>query len=90
MKQTAIGIILGILIVTTLSVTVNQAKSSRSFGGHPDTGIHLIVPAKPTATVYVKGTDEMYKYIKKGYQVQQALDCGAYTPMNHYFLMVKY
>lgn len=89
MKQTAIGIIIGILIVTTLSVTVNQAKSSRFFGGNPDTGIHLIVPAKPISTVYVMGEDQMKLYIKKGYQVQEIVGTDN-NRWYHYFLMVKY
>jgi hypothetical protein len=47
------------------------------------------VPAKPIATVYVRGTDEMYKYIKKGYQVQDVVG-GDNNQWDHSFLMVKY
>ena len=53
-------------------------------------GAMLSVPAMPIATVYVRGTDDMYKYIKKGYQVQDVEVAGNTNPWEHMFLMVKY
>ncbi len=48
------------------------------------------VESQPIATVYVKGVDNMYKYLKKGYQVQDVVDSGSANELNHSFLMVKY
>ena len=80
-------ILAGVLFVT-LSMTISDANKDKRFGRYKPYVI-LTVPAKPIATVYVRGTDEMYKYIKKGYQVQDVVG-GDYNQWDHSFLMVKY
>ena len=81
-------LIAGFAIFVTMSMTITDASNDARING--PTGIVLSVPAKPIATVYVTGTDAMYKYIKKGYQVQAVTDLGWKNAENHMFLMVKY
>lgn len=89
MKRENLGyLIAGFAIFMTMSMTINDAEDDFRF--RAANGIMLTVPAKPIATVYVTGTDAMYKYIKKGYQVQSVIDGGWKTVENHMFLMVKY
>jgi len=88
MKKENLGyLIAGFAIFVTMSMTINDAE--KDFRFRATNGIILSVPAKPIATVYVRGTDEMYKYIKKGYQVQDVVG-GDYNQWDHSFLMVKY
>lgn len=88
MKKENLGyLIAGFAIFMTMSMTISQASNDARING--PNGIVLSVPAKPIATVYVRGTDEMYKYIKKGYQVQDVVG-GDYNTWHHSFLMVKY
>jgi|LakMenEpi03Aug12_release.lakeMendotaPanAssembly.Ray.scaffolds.fasta_scaffold2299643_1 hypothetical protein len=87
-KENAVYLIAGFAIFMTMSMTISQASNDSRF--RATNGIVLSVPAKPTATVYVRGTDDMYKYIKKGYQVQ-AVEAGGNSSIDyHMFLMVKY
>ena len=79
---------LGILLTVVSSMTVTSASNDRRFGGY--NGITLTVPAKPTSTVYVMGKDQMYVYLKRGYQVQQVVGDPTHSDGYHYFLMVKY
>ena len=81
-------LIAGFAIFLTMSMTINDASKDSRF--RATNGVMLVVPAKPIATVYVTGTDAMYKYIKKGYQVQSVTDGGWKMVENHMFLMVKY
>ena len=81
-------LIAGFAIFVTMSMTITDASNDARING--PNGIVLSVPAKPIATVYVTGTDAMYKYIKKGYQVQAVTDLGWKNAENHMFLMVKY
>ena len=81
-------LIAGIAIFITMSMTISQASRDNRFKA--TNGVMLTVPAKPIATVYVTGTDAMYKYIKKGYQVQAIAYGGWKNAENHMFLMVKY
>ena len=81
-------LIAGFAIFITMSMTISQASRDNRFKA--TNGVMLTVPAKPIATVYVTGTDAMYKYIKKGYQVQAVTDLGWKNAENHMFLMVKY
>jgi len=74
-------------IFVMMSMTITDASKDKRF--RVDNGVILSVPAKPIATVYVRGTDEMYRYIKKGYQVQDVVG-GDYNQWDHSFLMVKY
>ena len=88
MKRENIGYLLaGFAIFVTMSMTIFDAQGDARINGA--NGIVLSIPAKPTATVYVRGTDEMYKYIKKGYQVQDVVG-GDNNQWHHSFLMVKY
>jgi hypothetical protein len=82
------GMILAGVLFATLSMTISDARKDKRFGGYGATVI-LTVPAKPAYTVYVLGTDDMYKYIKKGYQVQEVVGTDNNTD-DHRFLMVKY
>lgn len=89
MKRENLGyLIAGFAIFITMSMTISQAERDSRF--RATNGVILAVPAKPRATVYVTGTDAMYKYIKKGYQVQAVADCGWKGAYDHMFLMVKY
>lgn len=88
MKKENLGyLIAGFAIFITMSMTIFDAQSDGRINGA--NGIVLSIPAKPTATVYVRGIDEMYKYIKKGYQVQDVVG-GDNNQWDHSFLMVKY
>ena len=87
-RENASYLIAGIAIFITMSMTISQASRDNRFKA--TNGVMLVVPAKPRATVYVSGIDAMYKYIKKGYQVQLVTDGGWKTPEYHMFLMVKY
>lgn len=87
-RENVAYLIAGFAIFITMSMTISQASNDARING--PNGIVLSVPAKPTATVYVRGTDDMYKYIKKGYQVQ-AVEAGGNSSIEyHSFLMVKY
>jgi hypothetical protein len=92
MRKTILGITIGIamfsVLLFTMSMTISDARKDKRFGGY---GPHVIltVPAKPLHTLYVLGTDDMYKYIKKGYQVQEVVGTDNNTDA-HRFLMVKY
>jgi hypothetical protein len=88
MKKENIGYLLvGFAFFVMMSMTITDASKDTRFRG--TNGVILSVPAKPIATVYVRGTDEMYKYIKKGYQVQDVVG-GDNNQWHHSFLMVKY
>ena len=87
-RENASYLIAGIAIFITMSMTISQAERDNRFKA--TNGVMLVVPAKPIATMYVTGTVEMYKYIKKGYQVQAVADGGWKTAEYHMFLMVKY
>ena len=80
-------LIAGFAFFVMMSMTITDASKDKRF--RVDNGVILSVPAKPIATLYVQGTDEMYKYIKKGYQVQDVVG-GDYNQWDHSFLMVKY
>lgn len=88
MKKIILGTVIGITILATLSMTIDQARVTNRISG--SAGVHLNVPAKPAATAYVMGTEKMYQYIKKGYQVQQVVGDPSHAATYHYFLMVKY
>lgn len=89
MKRENLGyLIAGFAFFVMMSMTISEARVDPRFKA--STGVILAVPAKPITTVYVKGTDEMYKYIKKGYQVQAVTDGGGGNEWYHSFLMVKY
>ena len=78
---------LGIGLFMTLSLTLNQGKHDSRIGG--SSGVVLMVPAKPSSTVFVQGVYKMNQYLQKGYQVQEAV--GTTTQSQYqYFLMVKY
>ena len=87
-KENIVHLIAGFAFFVLISMTISDVKHDKRFGGY--SGVILTVPAKPIATVYVRGTDAMYKYIKKGYQVQEVVDCGGANEWHHMFLMVKY
>ena len=87
-KENLSYLIAGFAIFMTMSMTINDAENDFRF--RAANGIMLTVPAKPIATVYVRGTDAMYKYIKRGYQVQAVTDGGHSNDLYHSFLMVKY
>ena len=87
-RENASYLIAGFAIFMTMSMTISEAERDNRFKS--TNGVMLVVPAKPRATVYVTGTDAMYKLIKKGYQVQAVTDGGRITDCYHSFLMVKY
>ena len=87
-RENVAYLIAGFAIFITMSMTISEASRDNRFKA--TNGVMLVVPAKPIATVYVSGIDAMYKYIKKGYQVQLVTDGGWKTPEYHMFLMVKY
>jgi hypothetical protein len=88
MKKENLGYLLaGFAFFVMMSMTITDASKDLRFKA--TNGVMLSVPAKPIATVYVRGTDEMYKYIKKGYQVQDVVG-GDNNQWHHSFLMVKY
>jgi hypothetical protein len=87
-RENLVYLIAGFAIFMTMSMTISQAGRDSRF--RATNGVMLTVPAKPVATVYVRGTDAMCKYIKKGYQVQEIADGGWENVENHMFLMVKY
>lgn len=80
-------LIAGFTFFVMMSMTITDASKDNRFKA--TNGVMLSVPAKPIATVYVRGIDEMYRYIKKGYQVQDVVG-GDYNQWDHSFLMVKY
>lgn len=87
MKKENIGyLIAGFVICIIMSMTLSDAQYHSGIGAN---GIVYSIPAKPKSTVYVAGTAEMYKYIKKGYQVQSVVANTTNTEY-HMFLMVKY
>jgi hypothetical protein len=89
MKKENIGYLLaGFAFFVMMSMTITDASKDNRFKA--TNGVMLSVPAKPIATVYVLGTDDMYKYIKKGYQVQDVVGSGSANEWHHHFLMVKY
>ena len=89
MKRENIGYLLaGFAFFVMMSMTITDASKDMRFKA--TNGVMLSVPAKPIATVYVRGTDDMYKYIKKGYQVQDVVGSGSANQWHHSFLMVKY
>lgn len=88
MKKENIGyLIAGMTLFVMFSMTITDASKDKRFKA--DKGVVLSVPARPIATVYVEGTAEMYRYIKKGYQVQSVVAKTTNTEY-HMFLMVKY
>lgn len=87
-KENLSYLIAGFAIFMTMSMTIFDAQGDARINGA--NGIVLSIPAKPTATVYVRGTEAMYKFLKKGYQVQAVTDGGSADEMWHSFLMVKY
>jgi hypothetical protein len=86
-RENAAYLIAGFAIFMSMSMTISQASNDARING--PNGIVYSIPAKPIATVYVRGTEAMYKYIKKGYQVQDVVG-GDYNQWDHSFLMVKY
>jgi hypothetical protein len=77
MRKIFIGIIIGVFSVCLLSLSsMDHSIPAR-----------ILVPAKPLRTIYVKGIDNMYKYLKKGYQVQNVIIAHHEDP---FFLMVLY
>ncbi len=89
MNRENIGYLLaGFAFFVMMSMTITDAQNDARING--PNGIVYSIPAKPIATVYVRGTDDMYKYIKKGYQVQEIADGGSSNQWYHSFLMVKY
>ena len=89
MKRENLGyLIAGFAFFVMMSMTITDASKDLRFKA--TNGVMLSVPAKPTSTVYVLGSENMHKLVKKGYQVQQVLDGGSMRSENHYFLMVKY
>ena len=87
-RENLVYLIAGFAIFMTMSMTISEAERDPRF--RASNGVMLVVPAKPRATVYVRGTDAMYKYIKRGYQVQAVTDGGYSNEFYHSFLMVKY
>jgi hypothetical protein len=88
-RENAAYLIAGFAIFMSMSMTISQASNDARING--PNGIVLSIPAKPIATVYVRGTEAMYKYIKKGYQVQDVVGSGqSANELYHSFLMVKY
>lgn len=89
MKRENLGyLIAGFAFFVMMSMTITDASKDKRFKA--TNGVMLSVPAKPIATLYVQGTDEMYRYIKKGYQVQSVESGGSNNVEYHMFLMVKY
>lgn len=89
MKREHLGYLLaGFAFFAMMSMTISDQRFNYTIS--PGKGIVYAIPAKPIATVYVRGTDDMYKYIKKGYQVQAVADGGSSNESYHMFLMVKY
>jgi hypothetical protein len=86
-REYVLWFFIGIGFFLMMSMTITDASKDLRFKA--TNGVMLSVPAKPIATVYVRGTDEMYKYIKKGYQVQDVVG-GDNNQWHHSFLMVKY
>ena len=82
MKNLILAFIGGIIFTSLLSVSYSDVKSFR-------TNLGYTIPVKPMSTVYVVGTDNMYKYLNKGYQVQQMLGHNS-IHTNIGFLMIKY
>lgn len=61
MKRENLGYLLaGVSFFLMISMTINSASYDNRF--RSNNGIILNVPAKPAATAYANGTDEMYKY----------------------------
>ena len=88
MKREHLGYLLaGFAFFVMMSMTITDASKDNRFKA--TNGVMLSVPTKPIATVYVTGVDEMYKYLKKGYQVQEVVGTDNNTDY-HWFLMVKY
>lgn len=81
------GFLIGLVFFLMMSMTINQGAKDRRISR--TSGVTLIVPAKPSSTVYVQGLTKMNQYIKKGYQVQE-LGTENADPSWQYFLMVKY
>lgn len=85
MKYLILGFIATFSFLALLSVSQYDANKRRTNVIH----INYTIPVKPSSTVYVEGTDKMYKYLAKGYQVQQTQ--GQYSHNSGVgFLMVKY
>jgi hypothetical protein len=89
MKRENLGYLLtGLGFFAMMSMTIDEGGRTNRISG--SSGVHLTVPARPSATILVKGTDKMYEYLKKGYQVQQVADGASSQPQYINFLMVKY
>ena len=60
MKKENLGyLIVGFAFFVMMSMTITDASKDNRFKA--TNGVMLSVPAKPIATVYVRGTDEMYR-----------------------------
>ena len=89
MRRENLGYLLaGLAFFAMISMTIDEGGRTSRISG--SSGVHLTVPARPAATILVKGTDKMYEYLKKGYQVQQVSDGGSTQHQYISFLMVKY
>ena len=84
-KYITLAFICGIIFSTMLSVSQSDAKKRNN-----NTNIEYTIPVKPLNTVYVRGTKTMYKYLSKGYQVQETAVAGSTSSKYVGFLMVKY
>ena len=85
MKKENLGYLLaGLGFFAIMSMTINQASVDHRITG--SSGVHLNVPARPSATVFVSGEAKMNDYLRKGYQVQEVSEGERYIN----FLMVKY
>jgi len=84
-KYITLAFICGIIFSTMLSVSQSDVKKRNN-----NTNIEYTIPVKPFNTVYVVGTKNMYKYLSKGYQVQETVAATSASPKYVGFLMVKY
>lgn len=76
--------LVGFSIPILLSMTFNEANS---ISGHSPQ-VHFTIPVKPKSTIIID-KDNLSKYLKKGYQVQQMV-YNTSTISSITLLMVKY
>jgi hypothetical protein len=78
------GILVSVSVFLLLSLTFKQAEKSTNYGKT----VAYTLPIKPKKTVIVLGEESVYKFLKKGYQIQ----CAWHSTKRYenYYVLVKY
>jgi hypothetical protein len=76
-----LGLVIASIIILS-SLTFNQANSK---SGHSPQ-VQFTIPVAPKSTIITRETNVVFKYLKKGYQVQHAWSNNGWN----YYVVVKY